>query len=49
MEKIQALKAQKIVWRDENFSDDIFAITVDGMHCWIQEQVCLVEWTFHGG
>ena len=37
MEKLQALKAEKIVWSEEKFGDNIYAITVDGMHCWIQE------------
>jgi hypothetical protein len=36
-EKIQALKAAKITWPDDDFGDDIWAITVDGTHCWIQE------------
>jgi hypothetical protein len=37
-EKVQALKkAQKIVWPDVNFGDDIWALTVDGTHCWIRE------------
>jgi hypothetical protein len=37
VEKVQALKAQKIVWPDDNFGDDIWAVTVDGTHCWIRE------------
>jgi hypothetical protein len=37
VEKVQALKAQKIVWPEDNFGDDIWAITVDGTHCWIRE------------
>jgi hypothetical protein len=37
VEKIQALKAQKIVWPEVNFGDDIFAMTVDGTHCWLHE------------
>jgi hypothetical protein len=37
VEKIQALKAEKIVWPKDNFGDDIYIITVDGTHCWIQE------------
>ncbi len=37
VEKIQALKAQKIVWPEDNFGDDIWALTVDGTHCWIRE------------
>jgi hypothetical protein len=37
VEKVQALKAQKIVWPADNFGDDIWCLTVDGTHCWIQE------------
>ena len=37
IEKVQALKAQKIKWPDNNFGDNIWAITVDGTHCWLQE------------
>jgi hypothetical protein len=37
VEKIQALKAQKIVWPDDNFGDDIWVLTVDRMHCWLRE------------
>jgi hypothetical protein len=37
VEKVQALKAQKIVWPDDNFGEDIWALTVDGTHCWIRE------------
>jgi hypothetical protein len=37
VEKIQALKAQKIVWPKEIFGDINFAITVDGTHCWLQK------------
>jgi hypothetical protein len=37
VEKIQALKTQKIGWPEDNFGGDIFAITVDGTHCWLQE------------
>jgi hypothetical protein len=37
IEKVQALKAQKITWPEDDFGDDIWAITVDGTHCWIQE------------
>jgi hypothetical protein len=32
VEKIRALKAEKIKWPDDNFKDDIWAITVDGIH-----------------
>jgi hypothetical protein len=37
IERVQALKAKKITWPDDNFGDDIWVITVDGTHCWIQE------------
>jgi hypothetical protein len=37
IEKVQALKAQKIYWPEDNFGDDIWVITVDGTHCWVQE------------
>jgi hypothetical protein len=37
IEKVQALKAQKIVWPDK--WDDIWALTVDGQHCWVHEQL----------
>jgi hypothetical protein len=37
LKKIQALKAEKIRWPDDNFGSDIWAITVDGTHCWINE------------
>lgn len=37
VEKIQALKAEKIVWPDDNFGGDLWIITVDGPHCWISE------------
>lgn len=36
LEKIQALKKQKIVWPENN--EDIWVCTVDGTHCWVQEQ-----------
>ena len=36
LEKIQALKHEKIVWPDD-WEDDIWIITVDGTHCWINE------------
>jgi len=35
LEKVQALKAVKICWPDDNFGSDIWVITVDGTHCWI--------------
>jgi hypothetical protein len=37
IEKIQALKDEKIVWPDNNFGTDVWAISVDGTHCWIEE------------
>jgi hypothetical protein len=36
LEKIQALKKEKITW-PEDFDEDIWVLTVDGTHCWIQE------------
>jgi hypothetical protein len=36
VEKIQALKEEKITW-PEDFGEDIWILTVDGTHCWIQE------------
>jgi hypothetical protein len=36
IEKVQALKAQKITWPDDS-RNDIWVLTVDGTHCWIQE------------
>lgn len=35
LEKVQALKAEKVYWPD--FGDDIWIITVDGTHVWISE------------
>jgi hypothetical protein len=38
LEKIQALKGEVIVWPDdEEWSNDIWIVTVDGTHCWIEE------------
>jgi DDE superfamily endonuclease len=37
VKKISALKAEKIFWPLDNFPGDTWAITVDGIHCWIQE------------
>ena len=37
IEKVQALKARKIVWPDQ--WDDVWAMTVDGQHCWVHEQL----------
>lgn len=36
LERIQALKAEVIVW-PENWGDDIWIVSVDGTHCWIKE------------
>lgn len=36
LRKLQALKADVIVW-PEDWGDDIWIITVDGTHCWIEE------------
>ncbi len=35
--KIRCLKYEKILWPADNFGDDLWVITVDGTHCWIQE------------
>lgn len=35
--RIQALKAEKIVWPDNLNQDDDWIMTVDGTHCWIKE------------
>ena len=35
--RIQAMKAQKIVWPDNLNNEDTWVLTVDGTHCWIQE------------
>jgi hypothetical protein len=37
VEKVQALKAEKIVWPNDYGGDDIWVLSVDGTHCWIQE------------
>ena len=37
LEKVQALKAVKICWPDDNFGSNIWVIMVDGTHCWITE------------
>jgi hypothetical protein len=37
VEKIQQLKKVKIVWPADNFGTDLWVLTVDGTHCWIQE------------
>ncbi|MEL7338863.1 MAG: transposase family protein [Bacteroidota bacterium] len=36
LERIQALKAEVIVWPD-NWGEDLWIVTVDGTHCWITE------------
>jgi hypothetical protein len=36
VEKVQALKGEKIVWPDD-LGGENWVITVDGTHCWIQE------------
>ena len=35
--KIQQLKAAKVFWPEDNFGDDLWEITVDGVHFWIEE------------
>ena len=35
--RIQAMKAEKIVWPDNLNNEDTWVLTVDGTHCWIQE------------
>jgi DDE superfamily endonuclease len=37
MKKIHRLKAAKIAWPDDWEEDEVWAITVDGTHCWINE------------
>lgn len=37
IEKVQALKAQKIVWPADNFGDDIWGPSVDGVHSCMTE------------
>jgi hypothetical protein len=37
VEKMQALKEEKIKWPDGNGGDDIWILSVDGTHCWIHE------------
>jgi hypothetical protein len=34
VEKIQALKEEKITW-PEDYGKDLWIMTVDGTHCWI--------------
>jgi hypothetical protein len=38
LRKIQALKAEVIVW-PEDWGPDVWIITVDGTHCWIEEPI----------
>lgn len=35
--KIRALAKEKICWPSDNFGDDIWVVTVDGVHFWIEE------------
>ena len=35
--RIQAMKAEKIVWPDDLNDQDMWVLTVDGTHCWIKE------------
>jgi hypothetical protein len=37
VERIQALKAEKIVWPDGLNDQDLWVLSVDGTHCWIKE------------
>ena len=37
VEKIQALKEEKIKWPEDNYKEDIWIMSVDGVHCPIQE------------
>lgn len=37
LERVQALKAEKIIWPADNFGDDIWVLTVDGIHSWTSE------------
>ena len=37
VEQFQALKKYKIKWPEDNGSNDIQIMSVDGVHCWIQE------------
>ena len=37
LEKIVALKSEKIRWPDDDFGNDIWVMTVDGTHVWITE------------
>jgi len=37
IEKIRALKDDKIRWDEDLSKDDIWVLSVDGIHCWIKE------------
>jgi hypothetical protein len=37
LKKIAALQSEKIFWPKDNFGDNIWVISVDGIHCWIAE------------
>jgi len=37
VEKIQALKSDKITWPEDNYGDDQWIMSVDGVHCWCFE------------
>ena len=37
IQKIQALKEAKIKWPDDNFGSDIWVMSVDGVHCAVNE------------
>ena len=35
--KLRALQHDKIRWEEDLCKDDIWALTVDGVHCWVEE------------
>lgn len=37
IEKIQALKKEKITWPEDDYGNDKWIMSVDGVHCWCQE------------
>lgn len=37
LKKLRRLKAEKIVWPDDWAEDEVWVVTVDGTHCWINE------------
>ena len=39
IEKVQALKVSKIVWPEDNGGNDIWILSVDGIHCWTNEYI----------